>query len=156
MNKSFKQKIKYVFIVIVAVVLIYIFVQVASLLFLLTLRYTSDNNEKDNRDVSKQEQMLKILLDWGRLAPIPADAKDFTIYTTGSSMSRQFHAHFLLNKVEMDKWISISPGLHYASKQELTNNVKKYIIFPPGGDAQRAIMIYNLYTHEVQIDVSQN
>lgn len=76
---------------------------------------------------------MTIVLEWGRLAPFPANATSVSIETEGNSFTRSFHASFVAPQQDIQAWIKDSPGINEATPQELSENKVKYIISPTGG-----------------------
>jgi hypothetical protein len=54
--------------------------------------------------------MIECTLLWGRLAPFPATARDFTIYTEGNSFKRTFRGSFVDTRENIEKWLAACPG----------------------------------------------
>lgn len=131
---------KLVLLVFVIVTLIGTFYVVALAIFL------APTNERDNNDPVKIEEMEKLSLEWGRLAPFPKDAKDFVIKTEGSAFTRAFRGSFSAPKKSIDAWLKSSPGIQDVEVDDLGNQRTRYII-KAGGDAAHA---------EVTIDSTNN
>lgn len=83
---------------------------VASGLVVLALFYLAPSNSRDNQNPAKQAEMVQITLEWGQLAPFPAKAQNFFIYTEGNSFTRSFRASFNASDKEIENWIAESPG----------------------------------------------
>jgi len=121
--------------------------------FALLAFYLISSNEMDNRNPARQEEMMKLVLEWGRLAPFPASATDVSVKTEGSSFTRSFHASFTAPRQDIEAWIKASPGLREAATQELPDNKVKYTI-TPGGGANKAEVIIDFTLNTVDILVS--
>ena len=96
-------------------------------------------------------KMVSITLEWGRLAPFPESAKDFSIETEGSMFTRSFRSHFKCTRTEFQKWADESPGLKNAHIEK-NGSIEKHNI-RPGGGAQGAWVKYDTTTGEVEVYV---
>jgi hypothetical protein len=95
--------------------------------------FGSYSNDRDNQNPQKQEEMLSITLEWGRLAPLPDSKNQFHIQTEGGAFTRSFRSSFYLSKEDLDGWVQASPGLQDAEIETVNNSTKKYIIKTAGG-----------------------
>jgi hypothetical protein len=120
---------------------------------LMTLFIIAPSNSRDNRDATKQAEMMEITLEWGRLAPFPTKAENVSIRTEGNQFTRSFRAKFNAPKEEIDKWIEVSPGLNEAKVEGMADGKRKYII-SPGGGANYAEVIIDFKVKEVEVYVS--
>ena len=78
---------------------------------------------------------------WGQFAPLPENAKDFWIETSGGPFTRTFDGSFSAPKEEVEQWIDDSRGLDRAreTKSELDSESgtgETEIRIEPGGGAQ--------------------
>lgn len=105
---------------------------IVGLIYFSTLHMFS-SKARDGRSSSNQKEMMTIVLEWGRLAPFPANATSVSIETEGNSFTRSFHASFVAPQQDIQAWIKDSPGINEATPQELSENKVKYIISPTGG-----------------------
>jgi len=129
-------------------------VAVASIACLIGLvLYSSSSNTRDNQNSIKQQEMMTIVLEWGRLATFPANATDVSVETEGNSFTRSFHASFVAPKQDIQAWIKDSPGINDATPEELPNDQVKYIVVP-GGGANSAQVTIDLTLNKVNIYVS--
>jgi len=110
-------------------------------------------NARDNRNPAKQKEMTIIILEWGRLAPFPANATNVSIETEGNSFTRSFRASFVAPKQEIQAWIKDSPGINTVTPQVLSDDKVKYII-EPGGGANIAEVTIDFALNQVNIYVS--
>ncbi|MEI6862007.1 MAG: hypothetical protein WCL04_07120 [Verrucomicrobiota bacterium] len=78
----------------------------------------SPTNEQDNRNPEKLKEMVTITLEWGRLAPFPAAAKNFKIHTEGSTFTRTFKGSFDASKEVITAWLAASPGVREGELKE--------------------------------------
>lgn len=112
----------------------------------------SNSNGSDNRNPIKQEDMIKCLLDWGRLADLPDSKTSFVIKTEGNSFTRAFRSSFYLPKEALSRWVGASPGLQDADINSIGNKKKHYNI-KPGENAAFAEAIIDYSTNYVEIYV---
>lgn len=127
---------------------------IASLVGLISLvvLYLFPSNARDNRNLAKQEEMMSLVLEWGRLAPFPAKATNVSIETEGNSFTRSFHASFVASQQDIQTWIKDSPGINEATPENLSDNKVKYIIAPGGGANSAEVTIdFTLNTVEVYV-----
>jgi hypothetical protein len=110
-------------------------------------------NSRDNQDPSKQKEMMALVLEWGRLAPFPANATNVMVETEGSSFTRSFRASFVAPKQDIQSWIKESPGINEATPEELSDNQICYSIVP-GGGANKAEVTIDFILNKVEIYVS--
>src|SRR4051794_32265324 len=57
-----------------------------------------------------RHEMLRVTLIWGRLAPLPTPAQNFTITKDGSVFTRAFRASFTAPVAVVERWLHESPG----------------------------------------------
>ncbi len=122
-------------------------------LLVFAILYLLASNARDNRNSIKQEDMMGILLEWGRLAPFPASATNILIETEGSSFTRSFRASFVAPEQDIQDWIKSSPGLNNTTAEELPHNQVWYSILP-GGGANKAEVTIDYGLNKVEIYVS--
>ena len=53
---------------------------------------------------------IRCILEWGRLAPFPESARQFSLSTTGSMFTREFQASFTAPATDIEQWLQQSPG----------------------------------------------
>ena len=111
------------------------------------------SNVRDNASPAKQEEMMGLVLAWGRLAPFPATATDVTITTDGNSFTRSFHASFIAPNRDIKVWIEDSPGLNEILPEKISENKEEYKI-TPGGGANIAEVVIDYDLGKVEIYVS--
>jgi hypothetical protein len=111
------------------------------------------SNARDNQNPAKQKEMLAIVLQWGRLAPLSASAANISIATEGSSFTRSFRASFVAPKQDIQNWIKQSPGTREVTPEQVADHKVRYVI-APGGSASRAEVTIDFNLNQVDIDVS--
>jgi hypothetical protein len=111
------------------------------------------SNSRNNQDPAKQKEMMTFVLEWGRLAPFPANAINVLIETEGSSFTRSFHVSFVAPKQDIQTWIKESPGIKEATPEELSDNKIMYRI-TPGDGANKAELTIDYTFNKVDIYVS--
>ena len=99
----------------------------------------------------RPQQMVKVTLEWGRLAPFPDEIDDFKIQTEGSMFTRSFRATFKCNPKTIHEWVKSSPGLQDA-QVEIKGAIKHYEI-KPGGGANSATVDIDTKTDAVKVYV---
>ena len=128
-----------------------------SLISFVVFYFSLSSNARDNQDPAKQQEMMTIILEWGRFAPFPVNATNVSIKTEGSSFTRSFRASFTASKQEILAWIKDSPGINEAVSeavsQESSDNKVKYIISPSNG-ANSAEVTIDFTLNKVDIYVS--
>jgi hypothetical protein len=85
--------------------------------------------------------MLRITLEWARLAPLPQNISDFSIRTEGSSFTRTFRSYFHASQEDIIAWVNSSPGLKDATVFTNSNGTQKYVISPGGGACCAEVVI---------------
>jgi hypothetical protein len=90
-----------------------------------------------------EEAMIAPTLEWGRLAPFPTSAKNFSIRTEGSSSSRSFGASFTAPAVDVERWLRESPGTRDVTPKRDSNGLPHYRISPGGGAAHAEVTVEN-------------
>ena len=133
-----------------AVIVVAIVISIAIIALII---YVPNSNSVDNINPIAKISMLKITLEWGRLAPIPKSKTKFDIHTEGGSFTRSFRSSFYLNKADLEKWIKASPGLLDAEIQDINDSERKYVI-KPGGGANYAEAVIDSQKCFVEIYVS--
>ncbi len=133
-------------VIVVCAILFFSLVAVAILYFF-------SSNALDNQNSVKQDEMMRIVLEWGRLAPFPASATNISIKTEGSSFTRSFHASSIAPKDDIQIWLSSSPGLQGTTAEEVSDNTVRYSI-SPGGGANLAEVTIDHSLNKVDIYVS--
>jgi len=81
--------------------------------------------------------MLRVMLIWARLAPLPASARDFTIAKEGGIFTRGFRASFSAPPAEIELWLRESPGTRDLTPERPSPTTRRFLISPEGG-AQHA------------------
>ena len=84
-----------------------------------------------------RREMLRATLNWGRLAPFPAAAQDFTITKEGSMFTRGFRASFIAPLADVERWLRESPGTRDLTPERPSPTTRRFLI-APGGGAQHA------------------
>jgi hypothetical protein len=84
-------------------------------------------------NVEDQREMTDLVLEWGRLVPVPTSALDFTVKAEGNMFSRSFRASFVAPQADIDSWLSASPGIRNVQPIQVDVDTKKYVIEPGGG-----------------------
>jgi hypothetical protein len=102
---------------------------------------------------SDMRSAIECTLEWGRLAPFPPSAEQFTITTHGTMFTRQFRTSFTAAPAEIERWLKDSPGIQEISPTVPSTGVRKFQI-RPGGGAQHAEVLIDDAKHQVFIDVS--
>jgi hypothetical protein len=82
------------------------------------------SNAQDAADPSKRLEMVRITLEWGRLAPFPVTATDFDIKTEGSAFTRSFRGSFTDAPERVEAWIAASSGVNRADCTQTTEGEK--------------------------------
>ena len=119
----------------------------------LAVLYFFSSNALENRNSAKQNEMIGIVLEWGRLAPFPVNASDVSIKTEGNSFTRSFRASFVAPAEDIQVWIKNSPGLNEATAEKVSDTQVLYTI-QPGGGANRAEVTIDSVLNKVEIYVS--
>lgn len=102
-------------------------------------------NNRDNKDIAKQHEMMRIILDCGELAPIPKSASIKTVKTEGNMFTRSFRLVFEADAKTIDTWLNSSKGIK-AAKITKDSGSSKYIL-----DAKRGFQYA-----EVNVDQHNN
>ena len=104
----------------------------------LSLMCGACNSDTNHNEITAEErkQAIDATLEWGRLAPFPSSAWEFTIEVEGGFFTRTFRSHFKAPKRDIDNWIKQSPGLMDV-EPSYADGKRTYII-KPGGGANRA------------------
>ncbi|NEZ61347.1 hypothetical protein D0962_00925 [Leptolyngbyaceae cyanobacterium CCMR0082] len=90
-------------------------------------------NWVENHNPFMQQHMIDVAWEWGNFAPIPPEATDLQIMTSGSSFSRTFKGSFSAERSILEKWIQDSPGLNLDEGTRLESGKFRYTISPNGG-----------------------
>jgi hypothetical protein len=115
--------------------------------------FLASSNSRDNQNPAKQKEMMALVLEWGRLSPLPASATNISIETEGNSFTRSFHASFVAPKQDIQSWVEDSPGLNETTPEEISDTKVQYVI-APGGGANRAEVTIDYGLNQVEIYVS--
>jgi hypothetical protein len=145
--KNKAKLLKYLIAIVVAAFFIWL-TALAGFLFLPT-------NARDNQDPVKQKEMMVLVLEWGRLAPFPANAANVTVETEGSLFTRDFRASFIAPKQDIQNWIKNSPGFIAVIPEKITDSKVRYHIVP-GSGANKAEVTIDSILNKVEIYVSWN
>jgi hypothetical protein len=81
--------------------------------------------------------MLRATLTWGRLAPLPASAQDFTVVKEGNMFTRAFRVSFSASLPDVERWLHESPGTREVTPERPSPTSRRFLI-SPGGGAQHA------------------
>jgi len=103
--------------------------------------------------IANRQSAIDCTLEWGRLAPFPATAEQFSITTHGNMFTREFRASFIASPDEIERWLKESPGTRQAVPTTPFPGVRKFQI-TPGGGAQFAEVSVDDAKHQVFIVVS--
>jgi hypothetical protein len=105
-----------------------LFVCASALSFVvLLLLILQPTNARDNDDPVKKQEMLRITLDVGDLAPIPKVAIIKSIKTDGNMFTRSFNIEFSADVKVIKKWLDDSKGIKSAKVVKLSKSTQ-YII----------------------------
>lgn len=118
------------------VVSVYLSLIVVYLFLLIT-----PQNDRDNKTPSKTEEMIKITLEFARLAPFPDDIKEFAINTEGSSLTRTFKGHFNASDVVINSWLEKSLGIKDSKVEIISDTMKRFIISPRKGANYAEVLV---------------
>jgi hypothetical protein len=91
-------------------------------------------------------------LSWGRLAPFPASAQQFSITAHGTMFTRAFRASFVAPQSDIEQWLQRSPGTREVVPSSPSAGVRHFQI-APGGGAQHAEVSVDDTKHQVSIYV---
>ncbi len=131
-----KKAVKRTLLVVVCSVGLIVQIALGFLLFVgATILYHS--NAVSNLNPVAKADMLRVTLEWGRLAPLPESKNHFQIQTEGSAFTREFRSSFTTTREDVDAWIQASPGLQDAQVSTIGTHTKQYEI-QPGDGAQFA------------------
>ena len=97
----------------------------------------------------KNNSARDTVVEWCRLAELPASRTNEAIVVTGSSFTRGFEVSFTLNPHELALWTGSGPGLQDASL-ETKGDTMTYLVKPK--DAQYCLVQINTVTGEVYIE----
>ncbi len=122
-------------------------------LFVIPGLFLFPSNSRDNLDPSKQKEMMTLVLEWGQLAPFPANASNVIVEAEGSAFTRSFHASFVAPKQDIQDWIRNSKGFSEVVPHELTKDKVWYSIMP-GSSANFAEVTIDYILNTVDIYVS--
>lgn len=100
----------------------------------------------------ERQEMLRVTLIWGRLAPLPKTARDFTITKEGSMFTRSFRASFTAPVADVERWLHESPGTRDVTPSSPSPSVRHFDI-APGDGAQHAEVTFDESSGVVRIYV---
>jgi len=98
-------------------------------------------------------EQLEIPLEWARLAPYPASARDLKATTEGRMFSRAFRVSFQAPAAEIERWLKDSPGTREAMPAHHPKPGVRHFEIRPGGGAQHAEVTVEDATGTVRIFV---
>lgn len=75
-------------------------------------------NERINADPANRPEMVRVTLEWGRLAPFPETAREFQIHTEGGSFTRIFRGSFVDTAENIRSWLTSSPGVRDGKEEK--------------------------------------
>ena len=101
-----------------------------------------------------QADAIRCTLEWGRLAPFPASARNLTITTSGGSFTRSFHVSFTASEDDIESWLQQSPGTRGVVPKNKTPDIREFEITPGGGGAIGGTVSVEDAEHLVLIDMS--
>jgi hypothetical protein len=93
-----------------------------------------------------KQSAISATLKWGRLAPFPSTAEQFSITTEGNMFTRAFRASFTAPPSDIEQWLQQSPGTREVSPTTPSPGIRRFQIVP-GGGAQLA---------EITVDDTKN
>jgi hypothetical protein len=99
-----------------------------------------------------KQSAISATLKWGRLAPFPSTAEQFSITTEGNMFTRAFHASFTAPPSDIEQWLRESPGTREVSPTTPSPGIRRFQIVP-GGGAQRAEVIVDDTENRVSVYV---
>jgi hypothetical protein len=115
---------------------------------------TAPTNNRDNQDHHKQKEMLKICLEVGDLAPIPAGARMQSIKTEGNPFTRSFRVVFTANERTIHQWLQRSNGVQHARIVKEGKRTK-YILNPRNGfNGAEVVVEPDRHTIEIYVQYS--
>ncbi len=97
------------------------------------LMFAWPTNDRANASRGAHQEMIPIACEWGRLAPFPATAQDFTIYTEGNMFTRTFKGAFSDSPEVIAKWLADSPGVVEGEAEVREDQSTLYILKMGGG-----------------------
>ncbi|MFZ5856625.1 MAG: hypothetical protein ACOYZ6_07330 [Chloroflexota bacterium] len=115
--------------------------------------FLASSNSRDNQEPAKQQEMMTLVLEWGRLSPFPVSATNVSIISEGNLFTRSFRASFTAPKQDIESWVKDSLGLNEATPDELSDDKLQYIV-TPGGGANRVEVMIDYGSNRVEIYVS--
>jgi hypothetical protein len=80
-----------------------------------------------------RHEMLRVTLIWGRLAPLPPSAQNFTITKEGSMFTRAFRASFTAPATDVDRWLRESPGTRDVTPEKTSPTARRFLMSPGDG-----------------------
>jgi len=104
------------------------------------------------RGEANVKSAIECTLIWGRLAPIPEEARDFVIETAGSAFTRSFRATFVADPDVIERWLTESPGTSEVEPERPKQRVRHFQIRPGNGAALAEVTVDD-ETHRVRIEV---
>ena len=91
-------------------------------------------------------------LTWGRLAPFPTSAQQFSITTEGGAFTRAFRATFIAPPADIEQWIQQSPGTRSVQPSSPSPGIRHFEIAPGSGAAWAEVTVDDT-NHRVSIYV---
>jgi hypothetical protein len=85
--------------------------------------------------------MIECTMKWGRLAPFPKIAKNFTIETEGSAFTRTFIGSFSDTPETIQKWLKDSAGIQEGSQEIHLGKTHRYILKTGEGAAYGEVRV---------------
>ena len=118
------------------------------MMFLIAVFYLfGPTNEIDNALGLHRQNMIECTLKWGRLAPFPELANDFSIRTEGNAFTRTFRGSFSSSPEVIRRWLEHSPGVQEGQQEKIQSGAVHYILSTGGGAAYGEITIDKDGTH---------
>ena len=84
-----------------------------------------------------RHEMLRVILIWGRLAPLPTSVQNVTITKEGGMFTRAFRASFFAPVADIEQWLRESPGTREVTPERPSPTTRRFLI-SPGNRAQHA------------------
>lgn len=91
--------------------------------------FIEPTNDKDNNNNLKKNEMLKIIIAGGNLAPLPQIAKINELKTEGNLFTRSFRLNFESDSTTIKNWLLSSKGIKSAEKSS-SNSSDIYVLHP--------------------------
>jgi len=99
---------------------------------------------------------IQTTIEWGGLAPLPANARDISVETKGSKFTREFIVQFEASRSDIDEWIKKSKSLINIIPKEDENRKIIYEIYPGEDGAIGGTVVIEINKSIVIIDLSQS